>query len=86
MSETRAAWVLKSKAAVLLALVIKRQGASLWEAVVPQLQLLMQQSPGHAETVRVAVGCSHGCHPASILAPSLRPQSLSHDSSGGVRP
>ncbi len=67
MSEARAAWVLKSKAAVLLALVIKRQGASLWEAVVPQLQLLMQQSPAHAETVRVAAAGSCGCLPAGLL-------------------
>ena len=50
--------MLKSKAAVLLALVIKRQGASLWEAVVPQLQLLMKQSPAHAETVRMAAARS----------------------------
>ena len=56
MSEAQAAWLLKSKAAVLLALVIKRQGASMWEAVVPQLLLLMQSSPAHAETVRTASG------------------------------
>jgi len=68
VSEARAAWVLKSKAAVLLALVIKRQGASLWEAVVPQLQLLMRQSPVHAETVRAAAAGSRGCLPASLLS------------------
>ena len=71
MSEARAAWLLKSKAAVLLALVIKRQGASLWEAIAPQLQLLMQQSPSHAETVRTKVTVHQASSNASTLHPEL---------------
>jgi len=45
----------KSKAALLLALVVKRQGQELWQALQPQLMLLAQQGPVQAEMVS-AVG------------------------------
>lgn len=42
---------MKSKAALLLALVVKRQGQELWQALQPQLMLLAQQGPVQAEMV-----------------------------------
>lgn len=47
-----AAWTLKSKAALLVALLVKRQGASLWDAALPQLGGLAQQGAAQAEAVR----------------------------------
>jgi hypothetical protein len=41
----------KSKAALLLALVTKRQGAALWVQLLPQLLPLAQQGPLMAESV-----------------------------------
>ena len=47
------AWAVRSKAALLLALVAKRQGALLVEQLLPRLLPLAQQSPAHAEMVPV---------------------------------
>lgn len=44
-------WSVKSKAALLLALVVKRQGQQLWQALQPQLLPLAQQGPVQAEMV-----------------------------------
>ena len=47
------AWALKSKAALLVALLIKRQGATLWDAALPRLASLSQQGAPQAEAVRL---------------------------------
>ncbi len=47
------AWSVKSKVAVLLALVVKRQGQELWQALQPRLLELAQQGPLQAEMVRL---------------------------------
>ena len=52
MSSGQNAWALKSKAALLVALLIKRQGATLWDAALPQLAILAQQGAPQAEAVR----------------------------------
>lgn len=44
-------WSVKSKAALLLALVVKRQGQQLWQALQPQLLPLAQQGAVQAEMV-----------------------------------
>ena len=54
-------WSVKSKAALLLALVVKRQGQQLWQALQPQLLPLAQQGPVQAEMVSdsPAAACMH---------------------------
>lgn len=51
------AWSVKSKVAVFLALVVKRQGQELWQAIQPQLLGLAQQGPLQAEMVRRPSDC-----------------------------
>ena len=51
VGRTSDAWSVKSKAALLLALVVKRQGHQLLQALQPQLLLLSQQGPMPAEMV-----------------------------------
>ena len=53
MSSGQNAWALKSKAALLVALLIKRQGAPLWDAALPQLAILALQGAPQAEAVRL---------------------------------
>ena len=78
-------WALKSKAALLVALLIKRQGAPLWDAALPQLALLAQQGAPQAEAVQaphrilpflssVRRNHSHGLRPPH--AAGLRPLRL----------
>lgn len=54
-------WSVKSKVALLLALVVKRQGQQLWQQLQPQLLPLAQQGPVQAEMVgsRVVWATNH---------------------------
>lgn len=51
VGQSKDSWSVKSKAAVLLALVVKRSGQALWQALQPQLLLQAQQGPVQAEMV-----------------------------------
>ena len=46
-------WAVRSKTALLLALIFKRAGASLWQSAVPGMLQFGRQSPAHTRTVRV---------------------------------
>lgn len=50
-----AGWAVRSKAALLLALVAKRQGPQLWAEVLPRLVEVAQQGPLQAEMARLAL-------------------------------
>ena len=52
VSSGQNAWALKSKAALLVALLIKRQGAPLLDVALPELALLSQQGAPQAEAVQ----------------------------------
>ena len=47
---------MRSKAALLFALVVKRAGATLWLAIVPDLLRFAEQSTAHMRTVSPAGG------------------------------
>lgn len=48
----REGWAVRSKAALLLALVAKRQGPSMVQDLLPQLLTIATESPTHTEMVR----------------------------------
>ena len=48
---------MRSKTALLLALIFKRAGASLWQSAVPGMLQFGRQSPAHTRTVRVVLRC-----------------------------
>jgi len=48
----RDGWAVRSKAALLLALVAKRQGPSMVQELLPQLLTIAKESPTHTEMVR----------------------------------
>ena len=65
-------WAVRSKTALLLALIFKRAGASLWQSAVPGMLQFGRQSPAHTRTVCVhapprepACCASSGCRRAS---------------------
>lgn len=60
-------WSVKSKAALLLALVVKRQGQQLWQALQPQLLPLAQQGPVQAEMVGSHARSHVGAHANALL-------------------
>ena len=45
---------MRSKTALLLALIFKHAGASLWQSAVPDMLQFGRQSPAHTRTVRPA--------------------------------
>ena len=55
VGRARAAWAVRSKAALLLALVAKRQGPALWAEVLPRLVAVAQEGPVQAEMARPVV-------------------------------
>lgn len=67
-----ASWAIRSKASLLLALVIKRTGPELFEAALPQLlQAAAAEGPAMQEQVR---GCEGATGPWSpLLLPSAGP-------------
>ncbi len=55
VGRTGAGWAVRSKAALLLALVAKRQGPTLWAEMLPRLVDAAQEGPLHAEMVCMAL-------------------------------
>ena len=51
MGETTTNYAIRSKAAILLTLLTKRQGGQLLQALLPELLRLAQEAPTQAETV-----------------------------------
>lgn len=51
--QQRSAWVIKSKAATLLALIANRQGSAYLAELLPQLLTFAQQGPAAAQIVRI---------------------------------
>jgi hypothetical protein len=65
-------WAIRSKASLLLALVIKRTGPELWEAALPQL--LQAAAEGPAMQEQVGAGKEQ-----SLLSPCLSGEKNRHD-------
>lgn len=77
---TPATWAVRSKAALLVALVTKRMGQPFWEAMLPELLAYAGQGPVQAEKARPASllhGCSYARHSTRRLVPALCPSRAS---------
>lgn len=59
---TISSFAIRSKAAVLLALVTKRQGGQLLQALLPELLRLAAEGPTYTEMVCCLPLCVHGKH------------------------
>lgn len=79
LQQGAAPWAIRSKASLLLALVIKRSGPDLWEAALPQLLAAaasegpaMQEQVGWLGCCRCCCmqGCCHGLPPLPPGAPA----------------
>lgn len=63
------AWPIRSKAAMLLALVAKRSNPSFWEQLLPELLTLGSHGPVHARMVGTAVNKVQCVEPALLCMP-----------------